>query len=101
MSNAKVSTQNRPMSAFDNIKAGLEHAIEFQRNALAGKPNTAKIHHMPELDVKPGREQTGFTQAKFAQTRTMPRSVISIRPDTLGGTPYFVGTRVPIKVLFD
>jgi uncharacterized protein (DUF433 family) len=31
----------------------------------------------------------------------MPSSVISIRPDTLGGTPCFVGTRVPIKILFD
>jgi uncharacterized protein (DUF433 family) len=31
----------------------------------------------------------------------MPRSVISISPDTLGGTPCFVGTRVPIKILFD
>jgi putative transcriptional regulator len=68
MSNANITTKNSAMSAFDNIKAGLEQAIEFQRNTLAGKPNTAKVHRMPELDVKTVREQTGFTQAKFAQT---------------------------------
>ena len=31
----------------------------------------------------------------------MYSSVISIKPDTLSGTPCFVGTRVPIKSLFD
>ncbi len=31
----------------------------------------------------------------------MQSSVISIRPDTVSGTPCFVGTRVPIKSLFD
>jgi putative transcriptional regulator len=68
MNNTNVTPKNSTMSAFDSIKAGLEQAIEFQRNALAGKPNTAKVHRMPELDVKTVREQTGFTQAKFAQT---------------------------------
>jgi len=31
----------------------------------------------------------------------MHSSVISIKPDTVSGTPCFVGTRVPIKSLFD
>jgi uncharacterized protein (DUF433 family) len=31
----------------------------------------------------------------------MNSTVVSIRPDTLGGTPCFVGTRVPVKSLFD
>jgi uncharacterized protein (DUF433 family) len=31
----------------------------------------------------------------------MQSKVISIKPDTLSGTPCFVGTRVPIKSLFD
>ena len=31
----------------------------------------------------------------------MHSKIISIKPDTLGGTPCFVGTRVPIKSLFD
>ena len=31
----------------------------------------------------------------------MYSKVISIRPDTVSGTPCFVGTRVPIKSLFD
>ena len=31
----------------------------------------------------------------------MYSKVISIKPDTLSGTPCFVGTRVPIKSLFD
>ena len=31
----------------------------------------------------------------------MYSSVISIKPDTVSGTPCFVGTRVPIKSLFD
>lgn len=69
MSNiSKAANKTKPLSAFDSIKAGLEQAIEFQRNAVAGKPNVAKVHRMPELDVKAVREQTGFTQAKFAQT---------------------------------
>jgi putative transcriptional regulator len=33
-----------------------------------GGDYSAKVHRMPELDVKAVREQTGFTQAKFAQT---------------------------------
>lgn len=31
----------------------------------------------------------------------MNSSVISVRPDTVSGTPCFAGTRVPIKSLFD
>ncbi len=31
----------------------------------------------------------------------MQSKVISIKPDTVSGTPCFVGTRVPIKPLFD
>ena len=31
----------------------------------------------------------------------MQSKVISIKPDTVSGTPCFVGTRVPIKSLFD
>lgn len=31
----------------------------------------------------------------------MYSSVISTKPDTVSGTPCFVGTRVPIKSLFD
>ena len=31
----------------------------------------------------------------------MQSKVISIKPDTPSGTPCFVGTRVPIKSLFD
>ena len=31
----------------------------------------------------------------------MYSKVISIKPDTVSGTPCFVGTRVPIKSLFD
>ena len=30
-----------------------------------------------------------------------PEEVISIDPDTLSGTPVFVGTRVPVETLFD
>jgi uncharacterized protein (DUF433 family) len=29
------------------------------------------------------------------------RTLIAIDPDTLGGTPVFAGTRVPIQTLFD
>ena len=31
----------------------------------------------------------------------MPLSVIQIDPEIQGGTPVFVGTRVPVKTLFD
>ena len=30
-----------------------------------------------------------------------PEEVISIDPGTLGGTPVFMGTRVPVETLFD
>ena len=31
----------------------------------------------------------------------MPLSVIQVDPEIQGGTPVFVGTRVPVKTLFD
>jgi uncharacterized protein (DUF433 family) len=31
----------------------------------------------------------------------MKYGAISIDPETMGGTPVFIGTRVPIKTLFD
>ena len=31
----------------------------------------------------------------------MKRSVISVDPDVMSGTPCFAGTRVPIQALFD
>ncbi|MCO6490434.1 MAG: DUF433 domain-containing protein [Phaeodactylibacter sp.] len=30
-----------------------------------------------------------------------PENVININPDILGGTPVFMGTRVPVETLFD
>ncbi len=30
-----------------------------------------------------------------------PRDLITIDPEILGGTPVFMGTRVPVKSLFD
>jgi uncharacterized protein (DUF433 family) len=30
-----------------------------------------------------------------------PRSIVTIDPQILGGTPVFAGTRVPVKNLFD
>ena len=30
-----------------------------------------------------------------------PKLVVHRDPETLGGTPVFVGTRVPVKILFD
>ena len=32
---------------------------------------------------------------------TRPRDIVHSDPDILGGTPVFVGTRVPIQSLFD
>jgi uncharacterized protein (DUF433 family) len=31
----------------------------------------------------------------------MPKQIISSDPEVLGGTPVFVGTRVPLAVLFE
>ena len=31
----------------------------------------------------------------------MPKPVVSSSPDVMGGTPVFVGTRVPIQTLLD
>jgi uncharacterized protein (DUF433 family) len=33
--------------------------------------------------------------------RTESKLVVHRDPDILGGTPVFVGTRVPVKILFD
>jgi uncharacterized protein (DUF433 family) len=33
--------------------------------------------------------------------RVMKKSAITIDPETLGGTPVFAGTRVPVQSLFD
>jgi uncharacterized protein (DUF433 family) len=32
---------------------------------------------------------------------TSPNQVVHSDPDILGGTPVFVGTRVPVKILFE
>ena len=35
------------------------------------------------------------------QKSTMPDCLTTRRPDVLGGTPVFAGTRVPVRYLFD
>lgn len=41
-------------------------------------------------------------RAEYAQTaRTMERSRVVSDPETLGGTPVFAGTRVPVRTLFE
>ena len=37
----------------------------------------------------------------FGNSAMKASSVVHSDPDILGGTPVFVGTRVPIKILFD
>ena len=42
-----------------------------------------------------------MTQAGEGESMTIKDSVIHSRKDTMGGTPVFKGTRVPLKNLFD
>jgi uncharacterized protein (DUF433 family) len=40
-------------------------------------------------------------KSTFIATQQMQYDAITIDPETMGGTPVFTGTRVPIQALFD
>ena len=42
-----------------------------------------------------------FAEWRYQHTVSADRSVIHSDPETLGGTPVFVGTRVPLQALID
>lgn len=61
-----------------------------------------------QIHMNSGREMKSFERNKTASSRklqmedrAMTRPIINRDPDILGGTPVFMGTRVPIKALFD
>jgi uncharacterized protein (DUF433 family) len=43
----------------------------------------------------------GFDEEGKIAAMTNPRNVVHSDPELMGGTPVFVGTRVPVQSLFD
>ncbi len=64
----------RKSSRFDNIKAGLEEAIEFANGNTKG----ARIHkvEVPDIDVQAARKKMGLSQDKFASSFGIPTSTL-------------------------
>ena len=58
------------MSVFNQIKAGLEEAIDYERGTLEArtiKLSVEPVAHYEPAEIKLIRKNTGFTQAVFAQ----------------------------------
>ena len=58
------------MSVFDEIKAGLSEAIEYEKGSLKAKKTTLTIvpvDFFPPEDIKEIRKNTGLTQSLFAK----------------------------------
>lgn len=58
------------MSVFNQIKAGLEEAIDYERGTLEAKTTKLSVEpvaHYDPAEIKSIRKNTGFTQAVFAQ----------------------------------
>ena len=58
------------MSVFKQIKTGLEEAIAYERGALETKVTKLTVEpvaHYDPAEIKSIRQNTGFTQAVFAQ----------------------------------
>ena len=58
------------MSVFNQIKTGLEEAIAYERGTLEArvtKLSVEPVAHYEPAEIKSIRQNTGFTQAVFAQ----------------------------------
>ncbi|MBS6464247.1 MAG: helix-turn-helix domain-containing protein [Firmicutes bacterium] len=58
------------MNVFDDIKVGLEQAIEYEKGNLNAKKTTISIlplHKFTSAEIKEIRNKTGLTQVLFAQ----------------------------------
>ena len=58
------------MSVFKQIKTGLEEAIAYERGTLEArvtKLSVEPVTHYDPAEIKSIRQNTGFTQAVFAQ----------------------------------
>ena len=58
------------MSIFDDIKTGLEQAIEYENGTLKAKKTTisvAPLEKFTSADIKQIRKSTGMTQVLFAE----------------------------------
>lgn len=58
------------MNVFNQIKTGLEEAINFERGTLKAKATKLSVEpvaHYDPAEIKLIRKNTGFTQAVFAQ----------------------------------
>jgi len=69
----------------------MSHSMSAQRRY---QPRPKAVGWMPELYARLLRV---YTEASM----TRPSDIVHSDPDILGGTPVFVGTRVPIQSLFD
>jgi len=57
------------MNVFDDIKAGLNQAIDYEQGKIAAKTTTlqiAPIENFTPQEIKTIRQSTGLTQKKFA-----------------------------------
>ena len=58
------------MSVFEQIKSGLEEAIAYERGTLEAKVTKLSVEpvsHYEPAEIRSIRQNTGFTQAVFAQ----------------------------------
>ena len=58
------------MSVFDEIKTGLNQAIEYEKGNLKAKTNTISVAPVEEFtanEIKDIRKNTGMTQVLFAK----------------------------------
>ena len=58
------------MSVFKQIKTGLEEAIAYERGTLGAKVTKLSVEpvaHYEPAEIRSIRQNTGFTQAVFAQ----------------------------------
>ena len=63
------------MAIFDDIKLGVEQAIEYEKGNLKAKKTTLTITPVEVFtaqDIKDIRNQTGLTQVLFARFMTIP-----------------------------
>lgn len=57
------------MSVFDDIKTGLNQAIDYEKGTIAAKTTTlqiAPVESFTAQEIKTIRQSTGLTQKKFA-----------------------------------
>ena len=84
----------------------------MKRTSRSPKPGRDELRTEYRLDYgkarpnrfaskKHAKEGRGYTERKVAIAMSNEAPVVHSDPEILGGTPVFVGTRVPVKSLYD